>query len=279
MNPLSIVAILVGVFSLYAWIASLVTGDTSQVDRLWSIVPAIYMWVFFLSAHQSRSRLLILALLITAWGVRLTFNFARKGGYSGVEDYRWAILRARMHKWQFQLFNLFFIVLYQNFILAVITMPAMLAYDNQNVKVSAIDGFLVVLFISLLIGEFIADQQQWDFHQEKKAIERSGQVPKVRFLQTGLFRYSRHPNYFFELGQWWVIYVIGAHVASQVLAWPIVGAVLLTLLFIGSTRFTEQISLEKYPEYAEYQRKTSAVVPWFQKERGNPNPIEAVSPI
>lgn len=279
MNPLSIVVILAGVFSLYAWVASLVTGDTSQVDRLWSIVPVIYVWVFYFSAHQSRSRLLITALLITAWGIRLTFNFARKGGYSGVEDYRWAILRARMTKWQFQLFNLFFIVLYQNFILVIITLPAFMVYDNQGVKISLVDGFLAPLFVLLLIGEFIADQQQWDFHQEKKSVERSGKLPKVRFLQTGLFRYSRHPNYFFELAQWWVVYIIGAHAASQLLSWPIVGAVLLTLLFIGSTRFTEQISLGKYPEYAEYQRKTSAVIPWFQKRRDNPNPVEAVNPI
>ena len=55
-----------------------------------------------------------MAVLVTAWGARLTFNFARKGGYTGMEDYRWAVLRGRMKPWQFQLFNLFFIVLYQN---------------------------------------------------------------------------------------------------------------------------------------------------------------------
>ncbi len=218
----------------------------------------------------------MMALLVTAWGVRLTFNFGRKGGYSGVEDYRWAVLRTRMNKWQFQLFNLFFIVIYQNFILVIITLPALMAYDNQSVSLSTFDAFLALLFLLLLMGEFIADQQQWDFHQAKKEIVRSGQKPKIRFLQTGTFKYSRHPNYFFELGQWWVVYAIGAHAASKVVAWPVVGAVLLTLLFVGSTRFTEQISLGKYPEYAEYQRRTSAVIPWFQKVRGSQPPVEAV---
>ncbi len=279
MNPLSIVAILAGLFSLYAWVASLITGDTSQVDRLWSVVPVVYMWVYVLSAHQSHRRLLVMAVLVTAWGVRLTFNFARKGGYSGVEDYRWAVLRARMNKWQFQLFNFFFIVIYQNFILVIITLPALMAYENQGVKVSTADAFLALLFILLLVGEFIADQQQWDFHQAKKEIVRSGKMPRVRFLQAGAFKYSRHPNYFFELAQWWVIYVIGAHAASKVVALPIVGAVLLTLLFVGSTRFTEQISLGKYPEYVEYQRRTSAVIPWVQKVRGSNIPVEAVDAI
>ncbi len=279
MNPLSIVTFLAGVFCLYAWIASLITRDTSQVDRLWSIVPVIYMWVFVFSAKESKSRLLLLALLVTAWGARLTFNFARKGGYSGVEDYRWAILRERMSRAQFQLFNFFFIVIYQNFILVMITVPALMVYDNQGVKMSGVDYLLGLLFLFLLIGEFIADQQQWNFHQEKKTIALSGQTPKVRFLQTGLFKISRHPNYFFELAQWWVVYIFGAHAASKVLAWPILGPILLSLLFVGSTRFTEQISLGKYPEYAEYQRRTSAVVPWFPKKRGSYHPVEAVDPI
>lgn len=279
MNPLSIVAILAGLFSLYAWVASLITGDTSQVDRLWSIVPVVYMWVFVFSAHHSKARLLILALLVTAWGTRLTFNFARKGGYSGVEDYRWAVLRERMNKWQFQLFNFFFIVIYQNFILVIITLPALMAYENQSVGISSIDAVLALLFLLLLFGEFIADQQQWNFHQKKKEIALTGHMAKVRFLQTGTFKYSRHPNYFFELAQWWVIYAIGAHAASKIIAWPIVGAVLLTLLFVGSTRFTEQISLGKYPEYAEYQRRTSAVIPWFQKGEGDREPIAGVGPI
>ncbi len=207
----------------------------------------------------------MMAILVTAWGVRLTFNFARKGGYTGVEDYRWAVLRSRMKKWQFQLFNFFFIVLYQNFILVLITLPALMAYDHQQKKLSLVDWSLAFLFILLLLGEFVADQQQWDFHQEKKAIERSGGVPRQLYLQTGLFNYSRHPNYFFEQAQWWVIYIFGAYSASKILDWPIVGAVLLTLLFIGSTRFTETISCGKYPEYAEYQKRISAVIPWFRR--------------
>lgn len=265
MSPIGIVTVLVGVFCIYAWVASLITGDTSQVDRLWSIVPVVYMWVFVFSAHQSKSRLILMAILVTTWGARLTFNFARKGGYTGVEDYRWAVLRSRMKKWQFQLFNLFFIVLYQNCILVLITMPALMAYDNQSKKLSIVDWLLAILFMTLLLGEFVADQQQWDFHHSKKTIENSGQVPPQRFLQSGLFRYSRHPNYFFEQAQWWVIYIFGACAALRVFAWPIIGAVLLTLLFIGSTRFTEQISLGKYPEYAEYQKRTSAIIPWFRK--------------
>ena len=66
----------------------------------------------------------MMALLVTLWGARLTFNFARKGGYSGVEDYRWAVLRGRMTPRRFQIFNLLFIVLAQNALLVLIALPA-----------------------------------------------------------------------------------------------------------------------------------------------------------
>lgn len=89
------------------------------------------------------------------------------------------------------------------------------------------------------------------------------------FLTVGLFRYSRHPNFFFEQAQWWVFYAIGATAAvasglgffGGVLNWTIVGPLLLTALFIGSTIFTESITASRYPEYAEYRRTTSMLVP------------------
>ena len=123
MDPLVLVLIAAGIASAFCWIASLITKDTSWVDRLWSIVPVVYVWIFAIAgitAGDDAVRLIVMAVLVSAWGARLTFNFARKGGYTGMEDYRWAILRGRMKPWQFQLFNLFFIVLYQNALLVLI---------------------------------------------------------------------------------------------------------------------------------------------------------------
>ena len=91
----------------------------------------------------------------------------------------------------------------------------------------------------------------------------AGRTPNPRFLQGGLFRFSRHPNYFFELAQWWVVFLFAAAAARSGWEWTVLGAFLLTLLFVGSTRFTEKISLSRYPEYELFQRSTSAVVPWF----------------
>lgn len=262
MTPLIVVLITSAVGCTFAWTASLVTGDTSWVDRMWSIVPVIYVWEFAGAAHLHSGRLNAMAIVVSVWGVRLTYNFARKGGYSGVEDYRWAVLRDSMTKWQFQLFNLFFIVLYQNALLVLISLPAWTAYQHRSRPFATADVLLCLLFLACTAAETVADQQQWDFQSLKRSMIESGELPDQQFLQTGLFRYSRHPNYFFEIAQWWVLFLFGVVAAGSVVQWTVLGPILLTLLFVGSTRFTEKISLLHYPEYAQYQRSTSAVIPW-----------------
>lgn len=269
MDALLIVVVVAAAASLACWVLSLITRDTSWVDRAWSIAPVVYVWIFVATAFaegDGSARLLAMGVLVTAWGTRLTFNFARKGGYTGMEDYRWAILRGRMRPWQFQLFNLFFIVAYQMTLLVLITLPAMVAAEHPS-SLTGWDALFIAAFVAFLVGETIADQQQWAFHQRKKA---AGGTLSPGFATAGLFRISRHPNFFFEQAQWWAFYAIGATAAvaggagiiGGALNPTIVGAALLSVLFIGSTIFTESITAAKYPAYAEYRRTTSMLVPW-----------------
>lgn len=268
MSALSVILTLGIAVSVFCWVASLVTRDTSWVDRIWSVVPVAYLWVFASFAGLADARLTVMAVLVTLWGARLTFNFARKGGYSGVEDYRWAVLRGRMSPIAFQAFNLFFIAIYQNLLLMLITLPALTALDHRR-PFGVLDAAAAVLFILFLVGETVADQQQWEFHRNKAAVIARGEDPDVRFLTTGLFRYSRHPNFFFEQAQWWVIAAFGI-IAAGTIPWTIIGAVLLSVLFIGSTVFTESITRSKYPEYADYQSRTSPVIPWLRRAAPRP---------
>ena len=96
----------------------------------------------------------------------------------------------------------------------------------------------------------------------RDAASGCGSAFRPRFLQAGLWRLSRHPNFFFEQAQWWALFFFGAIAAGSVLQWTVLGAALLTGLFIGSTTFTESITRSKYPEYADYQATTSPVVPF-----------------
>lgn len=262
MSPLTTCLwILAGVFAA-TWLLSVVTREYSWVDRIWSIVPVAYLTVFAAGAGFADARLDVMLALVALWGARLTVNFARKGGYArGGEDYRWAVLRGRLPGWRFQVLNVAFIAGYQNVLLLLICLPAYTALRHRG-GFGALDVLAALVFLALLAGETVADQQQWEFQQWKKAEVTAGREPSPRFCRTGLFRYSRHPNFFFEQAQWWVVFAFGAIAAGSVLEWTVLGAVLLTLLFVGSTRFTESISLSRYPEYADYQATTSAVIPW-----------------
>ena len=242
------------------WLTSIVTKEYSWVERIRSIIPVAYMWVFAYGANFEDSRLNVMAVLVTLWGARLTYNFARKGGYApGGEDYRWAILRKKMSPVIYQIFNIFFIVIFQNALLLAITLPANLALENRT-AFGVLDAVFSALFLGLLIFEFIADQQQWNFHQLKKAGQATG------FLDKGLWANSRHPNFFAEQGQWWVLGFWGFAVTNNAQHVYLLGAVVLTALFLGSARFTEQISLSKYPDYKDYQTRVSMLIPWFSKK-------------
>jgi steroid 5-alpha reductase family enzyme len=104
-----------------SFIASIVGNNCSKVDQLWSILPVIYSWHFhyhnYLQNGVHNSRTLLISILLTCWGVRLTFNFWRKGGYGNLihheEDYRWPIIRSKMHPLVFIIFNFAFIACYQ----------------------------------------------------------------------------------------------------------------------------------------------------------------------
>ena len=250
MSPLELNVWICGAVTVGCWLASVLTREYSWTDRMWSIAPVVYVWVF--AGATSEPRAVLVAVLVTVWGARLTFNFARKGGYApGGEDYRWAILRDRLPGWRFALFNLGFIAVAQNVLLLAITLPVWTIAAAPG-PLGAADIVATVVFVAFLGGETVADQQRWDFHRTS---------PGGGVLRTGLFRYSRHPNYFCEIGQWWVVFVFAVIAAGTPWLWSAAGPLALTALFIGSTLFTEQISAGRHPGYADYRRSTSMLVP------------------
>jgi len=177
---------------------------------------------------------------------------------------------------QFQLFAFVFIAGIQNLILLLISLPAWAAIEGAGRPLGALDALAAVAFLVLLAGETIADNQQWRFHQAKRRAVERGETVDPAFCTTGLFRWSRHPNFFCEQGMWWAFYLFAVSATGRWLHPAIIGPAVLTALFHGSTNFTESITLSKYPSYAAYQRSTSRLWPWPPRdgsvglERGRP---------
>jgi steroid 5-alpha reductase family enzyme len=253
--------ILAIMLSNICFILSQLTQNYSWVDRLWSFLPTFYFLHFnfhsyYCQGQDPHIRQIIMLILAILWSTRLTYNYYRKGGYSpGSEDYRWKYVQKFLrYKILMELMNFIFIAYIQNILLMLMAFP--IAYANKG-DLNVYDYVLIITFIVLLAVETIADQQQWDFQQEK--IRRNDNMYKKGFITSGLFRYSRHPNFFAEMCIWWVVYLFSHF--SFGFNWTGLGAFLLTLLFQGSTLLTESISSGKYPEYKNYQKTTSRFFP------------------
>lgn len=278
-------------FTAYCFSASVVSGNVSKVDQLWSITPVVYVWTLYhqhLEDHSYRhERLLLVCLLVTIWGARLTYNFWIKGGYGNLvtheEDYRWPILRRIINNpLLFLLFNVTFIASYQNILLFLISAPPAFEIMSQSHILTAKDYFVAALFLFFFAVETIADAQQFKFQTLKNSLtaEEREKHPdediRKGFYTAGLFRFSRHPNYFAEQCMWICVYAftitsrlsskstlhvdaLGSTFVLKNFTW--LGALLLVLLFQGSMMFSEGITASKYPEYRDYQQTTSMCLP------------------
>ena len=271
---LRIMLIIMGCSVLYCFAVGELTGNNSQMDKLWSLLPIAYTWVIAVRGGMA-PRLVLMATLATLWGARLTFNFARKGAYKlrfweGEEDYRWAVLRAKKEfqpHWKWMLFNLFFISLYQNALVLLITFPALVAM-GAPAPLGWVDGLAAVLTAGFVAYETLADEQQWRFQSRKWAMIREGRkledLPapyNLGFNTTGLWSISRHPNYFAEQGIWISFYLFSIAAGCGIFNWSAAGALLLVVLFLGSSAFGEEISSGKYPAYARYQKEVARFWP------------------
>jgi steroid 5-alpha reductase family enzyme len=265
-DPLTSALWAAGGLALLCWVLSLITKEYSWVDRLWSITPALFSVHFAAHLGFSDARSNLMAALTVLWGVRLTYNFARKGGYkAGGEDYRWKEIQEKIGPAWFQVLNATFLAPFQNFLLLLIVLPSYAAYQVAGEPLNPLDYVAAIAFVAFFLGETIADQQQWKFQNAKYAAIARGESPSADFITTGLFRYSRHPNFFCEQAIWWSYYLFSVAAGAGFINWTISGAVLLSLLFQGSTGLTEKISARKYPAYANYQRRTSRLMPWFPR--------------
>ena len=267
-----------GIAAGLCFIVSTITNNYSQVDKVWSIIPAPYTWIV---AYQSdfEPRIVLMACLVTFWAIRLSYNFARRGGYSwkfwtGVEDYRWPILRAKPEfqaPWKWISFNFFFISGYQMGLILLFTLPALKAMES-NIPLGIYDYILAIIFIAFVIMEYIADNQQYYYQEEKYRQIKEGEVDnfhKVGFTHTGLWAYMRHPNYTAEQSVWIVFYLFSIVATNIWLNWSIAGALLLVLLFKGSSDFSEEETSKKYPLYKKYLKEVGRFLPIKKKFKTN----------
>jgi len=289
MSPIQLCCLACLFFTVLVFVLSELSRNYSQTDKIWSITPFVYTWILVCDA-----RTLLMAIISTIWGCRLTWNFARRGGYTwppweGDEDYRWKYLQDGFlvnilkNKFVWVVFNFLFISLYQHVLLLVVTAPSVVAHivatkcasNSDSVyssSLNALDLVACLLYLGFVFLESVADDQQQKFQKEKHRRKAVGETLDGDYLQgfnrSGLFSIVRKPNYACEQALWvsfglFSISTFNAGVARQnnILNWSHVGWISYVLLFQGSGPFTESITLSKYPLYAEYMKETPLYFP------------------
>ncbi len=232
------------------WVVSVAKRDASIVDGLWGplfVLGALaYAWP--VSAAPPRGAC-VLALL-TVWAVRLSVHVvARNRGHG--EDYRYREIRRRNEP-NFALKSLWLVFWLQAMLAWLISLP-LLAAQTSAVPMGLLDGLGFALAVFGLAFETVADRQLARFRRDPA---NRGQV-----LDRGLWRYTRHPNYFGEACVWWGFGLVGVAAGAW---WSLVSSVLITwlLLRVSGVALLERTIGERRPAYAAYVRRTSAFVPW-----------------
>lgn len=237
------------------WAISVRTGDVSIVDAFWGPGFALAGVTYLITDGRFSERGILAITLVTVWATRLGIHLLVRNLRSEEEDSRYQAMRAPHGEryWWVSLFTVFWL---QTVLLWIISAP-LLGSVRSSTALGLLDGFGAAIFLIGLGIETVADRQLKRFKDDPA---NRGQV-----LDSGLWRYSRHPNYFGDFVVWWGLYLIAFSGGAW---WTAFGPALISWLLLrvsGVTMLEEELTKSK-PGYEAYVRRTSAFVPWPPKE-------------
>jgi len=242
------------------WLSSLVRRNVTIVDSLWGLGFVLIAWLTWYQADGYWGRQLLLTGLATLWGVRLAVYLTWRNHGKG-EDPRYAQWRqaSGRHFWLTSLFKVF--LLQALFLWAIALAIQAGQIGSQPSHLGFLDLMGALVWLTGFIFETLGD---WQLALFKSNPSNRGQV-----MDRGLWRYTRHPNYFGECLMWWGIYCIALSDPGN--WWAMVSPVLVTLVLLKMTGIplTEKLIVEKRPGYREYIENTPAFFPWVPKHRHN----------
>ena len=258
-HPILVVVVADVAATLVVFAFSTVFRNSSFYDPYWSVAPvviAVYWAATPAVVGVDIVRQLVVVLLVLLWAVRLTYNWLRRWEGLGHEDWRYTDFRTQYGS-RYWLIDLTGIHLFPTAMVFLGCLSLYPALSSGTRSFGALDILAAVTTAAAIAIETIADQQLWRFLH---APREPGAI-----LRSGLWAYSRHPNYFGEILFWWGLFLFGL-AADPAYWWTVAGPIAMELMFIfASVPMIDRRSVERRPGYAEHMMKVSAIVPWFPK--------------
>jgi steroid 5-alpha reductase family enzyme len=247
--PLAVMVLL----AIGAWALSVKLRDVSIVDSLWSMFFIVFALLFAWRKGSDATASWVLIALILAWGLRLSAYITIRNHGKG-EDRRYQAIRARNQP-NFEFKSLYLVFLLQVALAAIIVLPVVpILNERHDANVWTYIGFAIAAFGAAF--ETIADAQMVRFKATRSAQDT--------VMNRGLWRYSRHPNYFGEAVFWWGIWIASASMGG---AWTLFSPLLMTWLLtrVSGVPLLEADLQQRSPAYREYLTTTPRFVPGWPK--------------
>lgn len=240
------------ILAFVIWLVSIKKNDVSIVDSVWSVffllASVVYLWPFQSLSFQQT----VLFVLVTIWALRLSAYITWRN-HGKEEDSRYQAIRARYSP-NFAFKSLFIIFIFQAVLAAIIALPLWYVFTH-NTAFGLMDVAGIALWLLGMFFEVVGDAQMARFKNSNAS--RNGGV-----MDSGLWHYTRHPNYFGEACLWWGYYLFAFSAGGW---WTILAPVLMTwlLLKFSGVALLESDIVHRRPAYRDYIRRTSAFLPWL----------------
>lgn len=239
------------------WIWSAIIKNVSIVDLFWGVgFVIVNMFYVFMSGELNERKMLILT-LVSIWGLRLAIYLALRNIGKG-EDFRYQEFRKNFGPKRYWWFSFFQTFLLQGVLIMIVSLPLLgISHSKSSGDLNVLDYIGVVIWIIGFSFEAGGDFQLARF---KRNAANKGKV-----LNTGFWKYTRHPNYFGDSVVWWSFAIFSIAAQSY---WQIIGSIVMTLLIIkiSGVALLEKTLNDTKPQYKEYIHKTNSFFPWFPKK-------------
>jgi len=245
------------IMTLVTWILSLILRNASVYDPYWSVIPpAIILGVIIFLNKPAILSIILLFSGLLIWSIRLTYNWATRWTDFNEVDWRYQLMRKKSPKLYF-LTNLFGIQLFPTLIV-FIQLIAATKFISMSPSMNIFIWIGFILMVGAATIQFFADQQMKEFKEKHRG--------QKKCIEEGLWKYSRHPNYFGEITLWWGLYIMyfGSTMKFDIYLFA---PMMMTALFLFvSIPWMEKKILTTRPEYKDYQQRVSMLIPFIPKE-------------
>ena len=251
-KAMMVAAIAIVVLMVVTWVISVAITNASIVDIVWGLGFVIVAWVVRLAVDQGDdARQWLLVAMTSVWGLRLAIHLFTRNHGNG-EDFRYRAMRKHYGE-RFALISLGTVFGLQGALMFVVSLPVQLGQADPTPSVGVVAILGVVVWAVGMFFETVGDLQLAAF---KRKPENKGAV-----MRSGLWRYTRHPNYFGDACVWWGIALVAAETGAG--AWGLVGAAVMTFLLrrVSGVTMLERTMAKRRPGYTEYVASTSPFIP------------------